>query len=277
MNALLSVDWAVLAPGLPPFFVPVSLALFGLVIGSFLNVCIYRLPIDKSVVKPRSFCPSCGHTIKAFDNIPVVSFVLLRGKCRHCGARISWRYPVVEVSTALLFLAAYQKYGLGVRWLFFAFFLASMLVLILTDLDHQILPNEVTYPGIVIGWLSSWFNPDLTPLGSFVAALIGSGFLLILAVGYFRLKKVEGMGIGDVKMIAVIGAFLGLEKMFLTLVLGSVLGLLIGGTIILVQRKGLRHPIPFGTFLGAAAMVAWYYGDGVYLAWKGIIERLVVF
>ncbi|MFC2173840.1 prepilin peptidase, partial [Acidobacteriota bacterium] len=157
----------------PIVFWYVVIILFGLALGSFLNVCIYRLPKNLSVVKPRSFCPACEEMIRWYDNIPVFSYLFLTGKCRHCSARIPLRYPIVEAVTAILFLATFLRDGFHIIWLFDLFFMAAMIVLIFTDIDHQILPNEITYTGIVLGLLSSLFRDELTFLESLIAAVLG--------------------------------------------------------------------------------------------------------
>jgi leader peptidase (prepilin peptidase)/N-methyltransferase len=248
-------------------------AAFGLLIGSFLNVCIYRLPRDLSVVAPRSFCPSCERQIAWYDNVPLLSFALLRGKCRYCGASIPARYPLVEALTALLFFIAVRQFGLGLAGVKFCVFAALMLGLIFADLEERILPDEFTLGGTLIGlgfalWLpvpsgplldtflpESW-NWRLLSLAE--AAFAASAIALVLwSIGalYFVLRKKEGLGLGDVKMIACIGSFLGTGGTLLTLMLGSVLGSITGIAFIVLQKKDAgTYELPFGTFLGLAAI-----------------------
>jgi leader peptidase (prepilin peptidase) / N-methyltransferase len=261
--------------------------LFGLIIGSFLNVCILRIPIAKSIVLPPSHCPSCGTSIKPYDNIPVVSWLVLAGRCRKCKVRISAMYPMVELGTGLLFVACYLAFGLNAEALKWAIFAALMIVLTITDLRERILPDKVNFVGLGLGLLLSLFTrpvdgtalwlanhlfayPPPEAALSFGDALIGagaaSGLLWLVAEGYFRARGREGMGLGDVKMMAMAGAFLGFERALLTILLGSILGSLIGGAVIAFTRRGRDYELPFGTFLGAGAMLAVFFGASA-LAW----------
>lgn len=256
--------------------------LFGLVIGSFLNVCILRIPNAKSIVLPPSHCPSCGTLIKPYDNIPVVSWLMLAGRCRKCKVRISAMYPMVELGTGLLFLACYLVFGLNAEALKWAIFAALMVVLTITDLRERILPDKVTFAGLGLGLLLSLFTrpvdgtalwlathlfayPPPEAALSFGDALIGagvaSGLLWLVAEGYFRARGREGMGLGDVKMMAMAGAFLGLQRALLTILLGSLLGSVIGIAVIAIGRKGRDFELPFGTFLGAGAMLVVFFGS----------------
>jgi leader peptidase (prepilin peptidase)/N-methyltransferase len=255
--------------------------LFGLVIGSFLNVCILRIPRGESITLPASHCTKCGEPIKPYDNLPVLSWLFLRGRCRKCREPISWMYPAVELATGLLFLACCFAFGAtltGAKW---ALFGALMIVLVVTDARERILPDKVNYLGLGLGialsfflppvdgtaeWLSSRlfaFPPPLPVLASADAALgviAGGGLLWIVAEGYFRLRGHEGMGLGDVKMMAMAGAFLGLKRTLLTILLGSLLGSVLGLLFILIYRKGRRYELPFGTFLGAGALLVVFFG-----------------
>jgi len=255
---------------------------FGLIIGSFLNVCILRIPIAESVVLPPSHCPSCGMPIKPYDNIPVVSWLVLAGRCRKCKARISAMYPMVELGTGLLFLACYLVFGIKAEALKWAIFAALLIVLTITDLRERILPDKVNFVGFGLGVLLSLFTrpvdgtalwlanhlftyPPPEAALSFADALIGagvaSGLLWLVAEGYFRARGREGMGLGDVKMMAMAGAFLGLQRALLTILLGSLLGSLIGIAVIAIGRKGRDFELPFGTFLGAGAMLVVFFGS----------------
>ena len=256
--------------------------LFGLVIGSFLNVCILRIPNSKSIVLPPSHCPSCGTPIKPYDNIPVLSWLVLAGRCRKCKMRISAMYPMVELGTGLLFLTCYLVFGLSAEALKWAIFGALIIVLTITDLRERILPDKVTFVGLGLGLLLSLFTqpvdgtatwlanhvfayPPPDAVLSFGDALIGagvaSGLLWLVAEGYFRARGREGMGLGDVKMMAMAGAFLGLQRALLTILAGSLLGSVIGIAVIAIGRKGRDFELPFGTFLGAGAMLVVFFGS----------------
>ena len=243
----------------------VFVALLGLVIGSFLNVCIYRLPRSESVTWPASHCTSCGRTLAWYENVPVVSWLTLRGRCRTCDAPISPIYPIVESITGAVFLAGYIIYGatplLAARLLF----ACAMIVLFFIDLRHHILPNVITLPGIAIGFILSLFLPPGW-LASVIGLLLGGGLLYGIAEAYYRLRGVEGLGMGDVKMLAMIGAFLGWKLMLVTLVLASFAGSLVGIGIIAAGRGSMKLALPFGTFLALGALAAAVVGDRV-LEW----------
>jgi leader peptidase (prepilin peptidase) / N-methyltransferase len=240
-------------------------ALFGLVIGSFLNVCIYRLPRDLSVVWPASRCTTCGREISWYENIPVVSYAVLRGRCRTCGERISLMYPLIEILTAGVFVATYAAFGfswlLPVRLLFGS----AMIVLLVVDFEHQILPNEITLSGIAVG-LAASFVAEPGPRDALIGAVAGGGVLWLVAWAYERLRHQEGMGFGDVKMLAMIGAFLGWKLMLLTLVGASLLGSLTAGGLMLTGRADWQSKLPLGTFLAIVAVPVALAGD-VVIAW----------
>ncbi|MBI3988522.1 MAG: prepilin peptidase, partial [candidate division NC10 bacterium] len=204
--------------------VAVGTFLFGLTVGSFLNVCIYRLPRGESLVLPRSRCPTCGGPIKAWDNIPLISFLLLRGRCRACGARIAWRYPMVELLTGLLFLLTVARFGLGPSTPFLLFFLSALVVVTFIDLEHQIIPHVITLPAIPLGLLMSLLFRSPPFAEAVVGAMAGAGFLYLVAVYGEVLLRKESMGGGDLNLVAAIGAFLGWKKMLLTIFLGAVFG-----------------------------------------------------
>lgn len=263
------------------WLVIITLFAFGLIIGSFLNVCIYRLPRGESVVLPRSHCPGCNHLIAAYDNIPLLSYLLLRGKCRYCQIRISPVYFFVELSTGLLFLFLYSIFGLTALLAKFAVFGAMMVVLTVTDWQTRLLPDRVTLPGMVVGLLFSQITPVgdgaglllarvagmegipwrmVSLLDSLSGAVAGGGLLYLLGEAYFRLRHKEGMGLGDVKMMAMAGFFLGPKLVLVTIWLASIGGALLGGSFILLSRKDWKaFEIPFGSFLGisALAMAVW--------------------
>ena len=239
--------------------VAVLALLLGLLIGSFLNVCIYRLPRDLSVVRPRSFCPACGKTIAWYDNIPVASYVLLRGRCRHCGARISWRYPAVEVITGVLFFVTVLNLGAGLPALKWCFFEALMTGLLFCDLEQRILPDEFTLGGGAAGVLLAAAAPGdrwASLLESVLGVVVAAGLLWLVGFLYTAVRHKEGLGLGDVKMLGAIGAFLGLLGALQTLILASLAGSLIGVIYIRLAKKDYStYELPLGTFLAAAALV----------------------
>ena len=241
------------------------LGVLGLVVGSFLNVCIYRLPRGQSVNWPGSRCTTCDRSLAWYENIPVVSWVVLRGRCRTCGERISVMYPIVEVITAALFIAGYVIYGwtplLAVRLAF----TCAMIVLFVIDLQHYLLPNVITVPGIVIGFALSLVLPPGWK-ASLIGLIAGGGLLFAIAEAWYRFRGIEGLGMGDVKMLAMIGAFLGWKLMLVTLVLSSFAGSLIGVGAIALGRGGMKSMLPFGTFLAVGALTAAVAGD-VILSW----------
>jgi leader peptidase (prepilin peptidase)/N-methyltransferase len=234
----------------------------GLCFGSFLNVCIYRLPRGGSLLHPRSRCPGCDYQLRWYDNVPVISYVLLLARCRRCGARISLRYPIVEILTAVVFAAHYAVFGVTVLLAVRLLFACAMIVLFAIDLEHQILPNVITLPGIVAGLV---FSLALPP-GVFDAVLgvvIGGGVLWLIGEAYYRFAGQEGMGGGDVKMLAMVGAFLGWKQVIFTLIVSSVAGSLIGAALILSRRGTLKHALPFGTFIAIGALLASLAGERV--------------
>jgi leader peptidase (prepilin peptidase)/N-methyltransferase len=215
------------------------------------------------VVRPRSRCPGCGQFIAARDNIPLVSWVLLRGSCRNCGTRISFRYPAVELLTGLLTLLLAWLHGPTVAFLSAFLFSSAMVVLIFTDLDHQILPNPVTIPGTAAGFLLSLFPGGVSWLDSLVGLLLGWLAIVAVSKAYLKLRGVEGMGMGDAKMMALVGAFLGWPSVLLVLVVGSFLGSLAGVVLLARGRGGMQAKLPFGTFLGIAGLLALFFGEAV--------------
>ena len=258
-------------------------ALFGLVIGSFLNVCIYRLPRNTSIALPRSRCPQCDTPIRPYDNIPVLSYIFLRGKCRSCGKSISIQYPLVELLSGLAFYACAQIWGFTAPTFVNSLFLSMVIVLIFIDYHHQILPNVITLPGTLAGILLSSFQaPDLYAdvfsfrlaslfgmenirftlpwVGSILGAVIWGGMLYIVGMGYFKLRKIQGLGMGDVKMIAMVGAFLGIRLAFVTIFAGSLLGLIFGISLMLLGRANMRTKLAFGVFLGIGSVLSLFYG-----------------
>jgi leader peptidase (prepilin peptidase)/N-methyltransferase len=266
-----------------------------LVIGSFLNVCILRIPERKSIVLPASACPKCGAAIRPYDNIPVVSWIVLGGKCRNCKTLISPMYPLVEALTGLLFFACYFAFGFTLETLKWCAFSALMIVLVFTDLRERMLPDVVNFTGFAIGLVFSFFTmsldgtgrwlashmfdyPPPAPVLSFVDALLGaaagSALLWLVSEGYFRLRGREGMGLGDVKMMLLVGAFLGVKRTLLTILAGSLLGSILGILFIAVRRKDSEsYELPFGTFLGMAAMLVVFFGTPVVNWYQSLLVR----
>lgn len=260
--------------------IPFLAFVFGLLLGSFLNVCIYRLPKDESVVRPRSRCPHCGQPVRWYDNIPVVSFLLLGGRCRDCGAAISFLYPAVELLTGALFALLVSRLGFAPAAAKYALFVSLMLILAFADLSERLLPDEITIGGAVAGVALSLLWPlppglisliltleraNLSPRAVSVAeslagAVVAPALLFLVAEIYYRVRFREGMGLGDVKMMALIGAFLGLQQALFAMMLASVLGAVLGLIFILLFRKGMAYELPFGTFLAFAAILLVVWG-----------------
>jgi len=266
----------------------------GLLIGSFLNVCVFRLPRDLSVVRPRSFCPGCEHTIAWYDNVPIVSYVVLGARCRHCKARIPLRYPVVELSTAAAFGVCVAALGPSLAALKYCIFSAILITLIASDMEERILPDEFTIGGTVVGLVLALFVPMERPgdIGfarlllssevgwrwlSLTESAIGAGLsaamIWVVGWGYEKLRHREGLGFGDVKMIAMIGAFLGLRWALLTLIAASLFGS-VGGLayIFLTGKDASSYELPFGSFLGLAALAVAIFGD-VVVVWFSRLGR----
>ena len=238
-----------------------GVAVCGAAVGSFLNVCIHRLPLKMSLAWPASHCPQCQAPIKPYDNVPVLGYLWLRGRCRQCHAPISLKYPIVEVATAAIFVACFLLFDSAVlvQRLIFA---CAMIVLFVVDLEHRILPDVITLPGIVIGFLSSLFMPPGW-FDSLIGIALGGGSLWLMGEAYFHLRHEEGMGFGDVKMLAMIGAFLGWKLTLLTLVFSSFLGSIIGLGMIALKRGDMKYALPFGTFLAIGAIVSSVVGDRI--------------
>ena len=211
--------------------------IFGAAIGSFLNVCIYRIPAETSIVKPSSRCPSCGHPIRFYDNIPILSFLILRARCRDCGAKISWRYPLIELITGLMALLLFGKFGLSLVFLTFFIFTAVLIVIAFIDLDHQIIPDILSLPGIPVFFLAAVFIVKLPWLEALIGLLVGGGVLLAIAFVYELITKREGMGGGDIKLLAMIGGFLGWKSLIFVLLFSSLAGAVVGIAAMLIHKQ----------------------------------------
>jgi len=248
---------------------------FGLVVGSFANVCIYRIPRGESIVLPASHCPRCGRPIRPWDNVPVLSYLVLLGRCRDCRARISPRYPLVELANGLLYWGIAATSVPGPTPAVHMALATALVILALIDLERFILPNVITLPGIVVG-LAASFLPDarLSPLES--AASAAGGYLLfgLVGVAYKKLRGVEGLGQGDWKMVAMLGAFLGWRQTLLTILLASVLGTIVGVAVGLRRGRDIRRQrVPLGTFLALAALIVLFVGERI-LSWYGGFFRV---
>jgi leader peptidase (prepilin peptidase)/N-methyltransferase len=247
--------------------------IFGALVGSFLNVVIFRLPDEsQSVIFPASHCPECQTKLRWFENIPVLSWLALRGKCRTCKAPISLQYPVVELSMALLSGALYRQFGPAFAAIYYFFFVAALLAVIFIDLHHQIIPDKISLPGIGIGFLGSFFNPYVTWQEAGLGLLIGGGILYGVAFGYALLTGKDGMGGGDIKLLAMIGAFLGWQSLLYIVFASSLSGSIIGGAALLVQKKDRQTRIPFGPFLSLAALSWLFFQDGILTVWQWYIR-----
>jgi leader peptidase (prepilin peptidase)/N-methyltransferase len=255
----------------PETIVTIAFAGLGLCIGSFLNVVIHRLPRGASVVTPPSRCPGCSYQLRWSDNIPVLSWLFLKGRCRKCGTPISIRYPIVEILTMLMFLLHWWVFGwtalMGVR----VAFATALIALFAIDLEHHLLPNVITLPGIAAGLIVSLVLPPGI-LDAIVGTILGGGVLWAIGEAYYRYSGQEGMGGGDVKMLAMIGAFLGWKLVLVTLVLSSVTGSLIGILVLASKRGGLKQALPYGTFLALGALVASLLGDRIIAWYLGMYE-----
>jgi leader peptidase (prepilin peptidase)/N-methyltransferase len=240
--------------------------LLGLVVGSFLNVCIHRLPKGESVIAPGSRCEACAASIRWYDNLPLLSFLLLKGRCRTCRSRISWRYPVVEASTAALFALAILRFGLSIRSVVVLVFLAALIVVTFIDLDHQIIPHAVTLPGILFGLLGSLVTQDPSPREAAAGALMGAGLVYLVAVYAETALRKESMGGGDVNLLAMIGAFLGWRGALLSFFLAVLAGACLSILLITFRVLSRKDRIPFGPFLALGAIVALFGGD-VLIEW----------
>ena len=240
---------------------------FGAIIGSFLNVCIARIPAEESILRPASHCPRCGSPIRPWDNIPIFSYVvLLRGHCRDCQSPIAARYPLVEALTGGLFVLVVYRFGISPIVIAYLAFVAALVVVSFIDLDHQIIPDAISLPGTLVGLLLARLGYGVSLTESFDGALLGGGLLYAVAAGYEWLKGREGMGGGDIKLMAMVGSFLGWKAVLVTLIVGSLFGAIVGVAMILGRGADSNVPIPFGPFLAVGALVALLYGNQL-LGW----------
>jgi leader peptidase (prepilin peptidase)/N-methyltransferase len=246
------------------FIFEISSFVLGAVVGSFLNVIILRLPEEKSIVFPASHCPKCRHAIRVYDNIPLISYLFLKGRCRDCGGSISLRYPLVEGLTAILSLLIYWKFGPSLQYLCVFLFTCSLVVITFIDLDHQIIPDVISLPGIPVFFLAAIFVMNLRFLDAFLGFLIGGGVLYSVAFVYELITKREGMGGGDIKLLAMIGAFLGWQSLLFVLLISSFAGAAVGITIMIVKGRDMKYAVPFGPFLSLGAIVYLFFSSYLY-------------
>ncbi|MEI6206245.1 MAG: prepilin peptidase [Desulfuromonadales bacterium] len=239
---------------------------FGMVVGSFLNVCICRMPHDESVVSPPSHCPHCSCRISWYDNIPLFSYLLLRGKCRSCGARISLQYPLVELLNGLLTLLLFLHFGPTPAFAALFLFSSALVVITFIDIEHQIIPDEISLSGIVTGFVLSFFLKEPGWLNSLAGILLGGGSLLLVAYSYHWLTGKEGMGGGDIKLLAMMGAFLGWQAVPFIIFASSLVGSLVGVSMMLFQKKDSKLAIPFGPYLAFAALLYIFHGQA-FIRW----------
>jgi len=247
----------------------VAAGLFGLVVGSYLNVVIHRLPAGESTVLPASHCPKCGTVLRAIDNLPLVSWLALRGRCRSCREPISPRYPLVELVTGLAFAGAVARFGPSRRALVVALFAALLVALAGIDFEHLLLPDRITLPGIALGLAAQLVLPDGSLVRGVAGALVGAGLLLAVAGAWELVRGFEGMGLGDVKMLAMVGALLGVPGVLVTLFFGTLVGSLTGLSLVALRRGDFATKLPFGLFLALGALVALYAGDALVALYVG--------
>ena len=245
---------------MPLYLIEIYVFIVGLCVGSFLNVCIYRLPASQSIARPRSKCPECGTLIAFYDNIPLFSYLWLKGRCRHCRVRIGLRYPTIELLGGLFALATYLKFGLSVDALIYFAFIASMLVVTFIDLDHRIIPDVITLPGIPICFAASFALPSINFKAALLGILVGGGSLYLVAWVYSLITKKEGMGGGDIKLLAMMGGLVGWQGVAFTIFVSSLVGTLSGFAVMLQSRKGMKLAIPFGPFLAIGAITYIFFG-----------------
>lgn len=251
-------------------YMEIAIFIIGLTVGSFLNVCIYRLPRNISIVTPPSSCPSCHQKIRPIDNIPVISYLLLRGRCKFCGGKISIRYPFVELLNGLLYLFVFYTFGFGWHLIPLFAFLSAMIVITFIDLDFQIIPDVITLPGIIIGVLSATFllvdplqnytssNAKVGLLNSIIGLFLGGGLFYLIA-----LVSKGGMGGGDIKLMAMIGAFLGWKAVLMVTLIGSLTGSIVGIFLMIFKGKDRKTKIPFGPFLALGSIITLFFGSAI--------------
>ncbi|MBA4416354.1 MAG: prepilin peptidase [Syntrophus sp. (in: bacteria)] len=253
--------------------VELAVLIFGSIIGSFLNVCIYRIPKGKSIIRPGSSCPACNTPIKFYDNIPIISYILLKGRCRRCNAPISLKYPAVEVITAVLFLFLFNKFGFTMEFPVYMLFVSLLVVISFIDLELQIIPDILSLGGLVAGFLLAFFRPSFTWLDAIYGIFLGGGILFAIAMGYKLIAKREGMGGGDIKLLGMIGAFCGIKGVVFSLMAGSIIGTIVGIPLMLIKRQGTTYAVPFGPFLSLGALLYVFAGEIIIYGFFDFLSR----
>jgi leader peptidase (prepilin peptidase)/N-methyltransferase len=244
----------------------------GLAIGSFMNVCIYRLPLGKSIIWPPSHCPKCGEKIKFYDNIPILSYIILRGKCRYCNVPVSLQYPLVELITGILSLALFIRYGPTYQYLLYFLFTSVLLIISFIDFHHKIIPDVLSLPSILIGIAVSFGLIDIKWSDSLIGLLAGGASLYLVGIVYEFLTGREGLGGGDVKLLAMIGAWMGWRALPMIVLMASLAGILAALVFLIYTRKGLRTRIPFGPFLSLGAVMYLFFGNELTRWYIGLLK-----
>lgn len=251
-------------PAMPFWFIAVFVFALGAVVGSFLNVVILRLPGGDSIIFPASRCPKCAAPIRWFDNIPIISFILLRRRCRYCHTLIAWQYPMVEALMGFLAVALSGEFTAPLLFVIYFIFTAALLAVIFIDFRHKIIPDAITLPGIALGFILSFVNPLVSWQDSGLGILLGGGSLYLVALGYFFLTRREGMGGGDIKFLGMIGAFLGWQSLPFVIFASSLLGTIIGIGAMVKQKRGGKTVIPYGPFLALAALFLLFFREQIF-------------
>ena len=244
----------------------VLIFILGLIVGSFSNVCIYRIPKNESIVYPASHCPKCHSPIKPVDNIPLLSYILLKGRCRNCKSKIAIQYPIVEFLTGLTYLIIYLTYGLSIQSLIYIILSSALIIIAFIDLNEQIVPDVISLPGIVIGFILSFFVPYISFINSGLGVIVGGGIILIIGMAGSVIFKKEAMGGGDVKLAAMIGAFLGWKYIIISLFLGFFIGALAGIILIMSKIKSREDAVPFGPFIILGSFITLLWGEKI-ISW----------
>jgi leader peptidase (prepilin peptidase)/N-methyltransferase len=237
--------------------------ILGLIVGSFSNVCIYRIPRNESIIFPASHCPKCRSNISLKDNIPLLSYILLKGRCRNCKNKISIQYPIVELLTGLTYLIIYLIYGLSIQSLIYIILSSALIIIAFIDLNEQIVPDVISLPGTVIGFIISFFVPYISFINSALGVFVGGGIILVIGLAGSVIFKKEAMGGGDVKLAAMIGAFLGWRYIIISLFLGFFLGAVAGIVLVLSKIKSREDTVPFGPFIALGSMITLLWGDKI--------------
>jgi len=241
----------------------VLIFILGLIVGSFSNVCIYRIPRNESIIYPASHCPKCRSNISPKDNIPLLSYILLKGRCRNCKSKISIQYPIVELLTGLIYLIIYLTYGLSIQSLIYIILSSALIIIAFIDLNEQIVPDVISLPGITIGFILGFLVPYISFINSALGVVVGGGIILIIGLAGSVIFKKEAMGGGDVKLAAMIGAFLGWRYIIISLFLGFFLGALAGVILIISKIKSREDTVPFGPFIVLGSFITLLWGEKI--------------